>query len=418
MPPASQIGNLARRAIAAGFPVGSTDFNKFVQNNGSTSGFPLTRSSGFGLGSTFIGGNPVNAYGNDASGRPLPSAKARDILNAEAVEANRFDPELLEVTKSDPIQAAVTEALEQSRADSASRRESFDEFKRTANDFRQQSQAEIDRDASETFNTDRLRDFLGDENQRFETASQNVAQRASQFLRRRLDEQMMGGAGSGAPIGDSSDLRNRTMQSFIDINLPLQQQLSDRRIQQAQQLKGLDVSLAGRSQAARAALLNQIAMPLQFGQQFEGNDLMSLARIQAIDDANNIRGVQGDVPNDFTGLQSFGISTPESMQGRVSSPRFNNGFNNGSSGRTISPFNSGVIDNSSRVDRNGFPAAWGSGNSRQQPQQQPQQLGRRIKTPSEARERNNNPIKRNPFNPRGKIGSTSIFGDRVDGFST
>ncbi len=165
----------------------------------------------------------------DRFGRLTPSGRARSEQQtaAEAAQSARPEFDLLEVVKSEPIQSAVSAALERQTTSGAAREAAFQNFQNLSNRFQAQTEADIDRNAAQTFNTQGLRDFLEAENRRFETDSQAVAGRAGQFLRQRLDEQLLG---SGGPIADSSDLRNRTFQGFLDINLPLQQQLSDRRI--------------------------------------------------------------------------------------------------------------------------------------------------------------------------------------------
>lgn len=79
----------------------------------------------------------------------------------------------------------------------------------------------------------KLRDDLNTQNAQYETAAQSVADRSYAAAKRGNDLYHLT---SGTPTSGSGALDNRMLRNYNDINIPLQQQLADRRYNQVNQL--------------------------------------------------------------------------------------------------------------------------------------------------------------------------------------
>lgn len=312
----------ARRAASYGLPFGSTGFNqaladpgqfatKSVQLGLNTPGVRVSPNSSGYRTTQFTSGAPINPL-VDAQGRPTATAQLQQAADSLAADDSP-EFEKIEVVKNQTISDQINEALSQLQTDRKSNRDAVDSFLGESRQLLDQNKADINRNATGAYDLTSLRQQLAEQNRIYEDAVQGLANRGGQYLARNIDSRLARGAGAGAPIADSSDLRQQVYQGFIDLNLPLQQQMAQRRSEQAMALQQLDAALAGRSQAERAALVGQLGSLLSTRGSITAQDLSNLGAVQAIEGTNMFRALETDMPDDFQGL-------PSSVPGRTDYP--------------------------------------------------------------------------------------------------
>lgn len=162
---------------------------------------------------------------------------------------------------------------------------------------------------------------LNNENRTYETAAQGVASQAvAQALRRNNLYQL----NSSTPTSNSGNLTNRAIQAYIDVNTPLQRELSARRYSQISDIErgmdrevyGIDQSLLGRrsslasdyagresdterylqslrqqvagmSRAQAQDYLRQLQVPIEVAQRIMGGEIANLGALQGLDERAN-----------------------------------------------------------------------------------------------------------------------------------
>lgn len=143
----------------------------------------------------------------------------------------------------------------------------------------------------------KLKSDLDAQNAQYESASQAVADRAYGAAKKQNELYQLT---SGTPTSGSGNLDNRYIRAYQDINIPLQQQLADRRYQQVNQL---DAAHAGADAQNYQNLMQQYA-----GQSALNSDLSN-------------RGVSLDQYLQGLGTQNYGAET--STAGAVSNANLN-----------------------------------------------------------------------------------------------
>lgn len=181
---------------------------------------------------------------------------------------------------------------------------------------------------------------LQDELRNYETSSQAVADRALEYAQKRNSLYQ---AGSGTPTSDSGDMRQRAIQAFLDVNLPLQKELSaarqnlitnvqmplNREVQgqsinqltgfeaplasttanlfggDAKYVASLRAQLAGRSMQESLQYMQSLGIPIQMQQQVLQGSLGLLGGLTGIDQQNTFYGLSSPYSPEITGIPDY-----------------------------------------------------------------------------------------------------------------
>lgn len=256
--------------------------------------------------------NPANTspWANTTADSPDPNAPPKFNLLTQTKNQGIADANQAALAGVAATQKGVGSQLAQYLAESAK--------------LNQQASGLLQKDLG-TYDVEGLRSELASQDERFAAAARAQAGRATDFASRALDKDQM----SRGALGLSSHLLGERSRAYLDVNLPLEQQLADRGSKNAVLLKQMELANAGRGRYDISNFQSQLFNPVE-----------QRLRVQAASDALLNPIVARDQANTFYGLA-------QQYQPTVPAPAYYSPYGQGAeavggSGMSVGPRGAGV----------------------------------------------------------------------------